>query len=280
MEVLYELIYNAVLYFFTNVIDSMINDVMFQISSLMKAALDILDNPLVQNGIKLSQAAAGSLLGVSLAVEGLRSYILYQHGEPGADTGRLFTRVILCIVVIAAIPWLPKFIYSLGNNLAMAVGSISSYEVEKGFNNITAMSAVGMPVMTLVMILAVLVLGFLILLQAAIRGVELGALSVVGPFMAIGLMRADEGVFAVWWRELVVLSMTQALQVLLIKGFLAQSINITSSGLGLFFAVAWLWVTFKTPSFLRQFAYHTGIGSAAGGMARMMLVRKMLTRGA
>lgn len=67
---------------------------------------------------------------------------------------------------------------------------------------------------------------------------------------------------------------------LLIKGFLAQGVNIASDEFGPYFTFAWLWVAFKAPSFLRQFVHHTGIGSAAGGVARMVLVRKVLTRGA
>jgi len=33
--------------------------------------------------------------------------------------------------------------------------------------------------------------------------------------------------------------------------------------------IAWLWVAFKTPSVLKQFAYHTGVGSLASGATRM-----------
>ncbi len=279
MEVIYNLITGAIVNFFAGIADSMINMAMLEVTNLMKVARDVLDNPLVRNAIGISQAAAGSLLAVAVTVECLRSYILYQHGEPGADTGRLLTRAALGAAAIAGMPWLAEFVYQLGNSLAGAIGVISSYEIEQGFEGVSLGSALDMPVTLVIMVLIVLVLWFLILVQAAIRGVELGALAVVGPVMAIGLLKNDEGVFATWWRELVVLSMTQALQVLLIKGFLAQGVNMASD-FGPYFAIAWLWVTFKAPSFLRQFAHHTGIGSATGGAIKMVLVRKMLTKGA
>jgi len=280
VDVIYNLISGAIVNFFAGIADYMINMAMIEITNLMKVAMDVLKNPLVRNAIVISQAVAGSLLAVAVAVECLRSYILYQHGEPGADIGRLLTRAALGTAAIAGMPWLAEFVYKLGNSLAGAVGTISSYEVKQGFEGISLNSALNMPAFLIIMVVIVLVLWFLILVQAAIRGVELGALAVVGPVMAVGLLRSDEGVFATWWRELVVLSMTQALQVLLIKGFLAQGVNLSSSGTGPLFAIAWLWVTFKAPSFLRQFAHHTGIGGAAGGAVKMVLVRKMLTRGA
>lgn len=280
MEVIYNLITEAIVNFFAGIADSLINMAMVEVTSLMKMAMKVLENPLVRNAVGISQVAAGSLLAVAVTVEALRSYILYQHGEPGADIGRFLTRAALCAAAIAGMPWLAEFVYKLGNSLAEAIGTISSYEVQQGFEGVSLISAASMPITLVIMVLIILVLWFLILVQAAIRGVELGALSVVGPVMAIGLLRSDEGVFATWWRELVVLSMTQALQVLLIKGFLAQGVNLASDGTGPYFAIAWLWVTFKTPSFLRQFAHHTGIGGAAGGAAKMVLVRKALTRGA
>ncbi|MTI85633.1 MAG: hypothetical protein FH756_17485 [Firmicutes bacterium] len=280
MEVIYNLITGAIVEFFAGIGDSMLDMAMIQVTKIMEMAMDILNNPLVQNAIQLSQIVAGSLLAVALAVECLRSYILYQHGEPTADIGRMLTRVFIAAAAVCSTPWLAKLVYQLGFSLANELGTISSYQVEEVFEGVSLGSAAGMPVTLVIMTLVVLVLWFLILIQSAIRGVELGAISVVGPVMSVGLLKSDEGVFATWWRELVILSMTQALQVLLIKGFLAQGVNMASSGTGPYFAIAWLWVTFKTPSFLRQFAYHTGIGSAAGGVTRMDLVRKMLTRGA
>jgi hypothetical protein len=208
MEVIYELISGAIVNFFAGISDSMISMVVIEVTKLFEMAMDILQNPLVRNAIVISQAAAGSLLAVAVSVECLRSYILYQHGEPAGDIGRLLTRAALCAAAIAGIPWLAKFVYQLGNSLAVALGSVSAYEVEQGFEGVKLSGAALMPITDVIMIIIVLVLWFIILVQAAIRGVELGALAVVGPVMAIGLLKNDEGVFATWWRELVILSMT------------------------------------------------------------------------
>jgi len=108
---------------------------------------------------------------------------------------------------------------------------------------------------------------------------------VSAPIMAVGLTRPDEGVWTVWWRELIVLSLSQAVQTFMIRGFLSTEVNMqfNSSVLSLLMLIGWLWVAFKTPSVLRQFAYHTGMGSAVGQAGQsagsMYIMRKMIMKG-
>ncbi|MGB9847281.1 MAG: conjugal transfer protein TrbL family protein, partial [Desulfotomaculales bacterium] len=122
------------------------------------------------------------------------------------------------------------------------------------------------------------------LIQMGIRSVEVAVLAAVGPIMAVGLTRADEGVAAVWWRELIVLSLSQAVQVFLIKGLLSTFMTLTFGAdiLKLFLLIGWLWVAFRTPTVLRQYAYHSGLGGAIGQTAQTAgtwyIMRRMFTK--
>lgn len=103
-------------------------------------------------------------------------------------------------------------------------------------------------------------------------------LCVAGPVMAVGLTQENEGLMGLWWRELLVLSVTQAAQVFLLKG--ALGMGITWSPL---LAVAFLWVAVRAPSVLRTMAYHTGVGTATGSAAQAagtaVIFRRLAARG-
>ncbi|MBO8129279.1 MAG: hypothetical protein H0Z39_08800 [Peptococcaceae bacterium] len=281
MDVIVQMIQNAVSGFITGIFENAVNTFVGFMGKEMQIALTVLDSPLVKNAVALAQVIGGSLLAVKLGVEALRAYVLWQGGDPGADAGGILRRAAIGAAAIGCIPWLTKQVYVFGNSLALQISQIPSQGSADSFFEALA-DAVHLPFTLVITFIIALVLWLIILVQTAIRGVELGALAVCGPIMAVGLTAVNEGLFALWWRELLVLSMTQALQTLLLKGFLAQTIN--PQGLvGPLLMIAWLWVAVKTPNFLRQFAYHTGIGGAIGGVAQTggtwLIVRKLMARG-
>nr|WP_156276696.1 conjugal transfer protein TrbL family protein [Moorella glycerini] len=251
----------------------------------MALALQILDSAYVQSAVHLAQAVAGSLLAVKVGAEALQAYILHTHGDPGADPGGLLKRTAVAAAIIGAGPWLVKTVYTWGNDLAQSVANLSAVNPNPVNFLDTLVSLGTTPTLILIADIAALGIWVLILIQTGIRAVEVAALAAVGPFMAVGLTRADEGVAAVWWRELVVLSGSQALQTFLVKGFLATIVTFTfnSDVLKLFLLIGWLWVAFKTPAVLRQFAYHTGLGGAMGQAGQtagtMYIMRRMFMRG-
>ena len=76
-----------------------------------------------------------------------------------------------------------------------------------------------------------------------------------------------------WWRELLVIASAQGVQLTLL--YLAASLLVAPApGLAAMGLAPWLfvgacWVAWRTPHILRQYAYHTGAGSAAGGVGNM-----------
>jgi len=281
------MIMNAVNNFFTNILDSLLSLFASFLGNEMALALKILNTPYVTNAIYLIKVVAGTLLGVKVAAEALKTYILYSSGDSSAQPLELLKRTAFAALMISAGPWAVTTVYEWGTELAKAVASLPSTQVANPTEGISTILQQLSSFSSAVIFIALtaVVIWILILIQTGIRAVEVAFLAVSAPIMAVGLTRADEGVWSVWWRELIVLSLSQAVQTFMIRGFLSTGVNMqfTQPVLNLLMLIGWLWVAFKTPAVLRQFAYHTGVGGAVGQTAQsagsMYIMRKMIMKG-
>jgi len=268
--------------FFSNILIRSINDFLVHVLNDVMAffaggiarehemALRILDQPFVVGAIQLAQVVAGSLLVLKIGVEILRNYILFSSGSSEVNPFKLVKRSMYAATMIAGGPWLARNVFGYGAYLAVSISQVPV--IAEGTNPLGAILAnpVSVGFGFLLVFIAMVVFWVLIYVQSIIRGVEVAFLSVAGPIMAVGLTGSDEGAWAVWWRELVVVSLSQAVQMLMLTGFFASlATGQVFNWYSMFVGVAWLWVAFKTPSVLKQFAYHTGAGSLASGATRM-----------
>lgn len=285
MGVLSDLVFKAV----TGLLDALINESVSALglilTAFMGASLTYLQSSWVQSTVHVSQAVAGSLLGLKVASEAARVYVLHQSGDPSADPGGLLRRAAIAAGVIAGAPWLVEYTYSFGTAVAVAIAGggvvIDPAMILDTLRNQPSLLAQALLFWPLLVILG-LVLMLIVAIQAAIRAVELGVLAVIGPFMAVGLTAETEGVWGGWWRSLVVLSMTQAVQVFLLMGA-GAALMAAPLGLNILMLIAVMWVAVKTPAALKEFAYHTGLGGAAGSAGQMvggaMLLRRFMPMG-
>lgn len=251
----------------------------------MSKALVILDSPFVAQTILTAQIIAGTLLGIKIAVDAIQTYIMHSHGE-ATDPGGLLIRAATSAAAISSVPWITKTVYSWGTEVAMAVANVQSVEAQ----NLSPFALLQNPaenpaVLMLIAGIIGLFIWALILVQTGIRAVELSFLAVAGPIMSVGLTSPDKGLFSVWWKELIVICLSQASQVFLIKGAMISLTMFSFEGLIQFlFFIGWLWVAYKSPSVLRQFAYSTGMGGAVGGATQqvgtLLIMRRMFTGGA
>ena len=129
-----------------------------------------------------------------------------------------------------------------------------------------------------------LILFLIVLVQAFVRAAELAVVAVSGSLMALGLTNDSSQLFQTWWRELLSLSLAQAVQIFLLKvAFYSLTLGTTVPILNLLFFTGFMWVTYKSPAVLKQFLYSSGVGSAAGGTAKqvgsMVIMRRMFMRG-
>lgn len=247
--------------------------------------MDITYMPFINVLITYGQAIAVSLLVLRLAWEAFQIVSLKADGAP-TDPGGLLKRTVFSVVAIFAGPFLVRQMIVVGNNLALMVANSgfgfnpANIDFATALENAMSLAGLGFTaVLTvgffpLIVVIVVLVFMILIALQALARTVEITLSAVLAPFLSLGIMSGG-GTFDVWWRETLVIAMSHPIQMLLlylsVAFLVAPGFGSTLAGVRPFFFIASLWVTFKTPQIVRNYAYSTGTRSAIGtaGQAAM-----------
>lgn len=261
---------------------------LMQVFASAGALRDLTTQPWAQTLIAASQGIASAVLALRVAWEALQIASLRAEGAP-TDPGGLLKRAVMSAAAIAAGPWVARQMIVAGNLLADAVGqagfsqSLQSLDLPSLFLN-----ALNIQRMTWATLLAIpgLILMILIFFQGLIRTIEITLAAIISPFAALGYMSGG-GMADVWWREVAVLSTAQAVQLLLLHmaaAFLVAPVGWENAGqisLGPFLFVATLWVTWRTPAILRNYAYSTGLTGAAGSVghaATYVALHRVLAR--
>lgn len=256
----------------------------------------LLNNPWAHGLVLLAQGVAVSVLGLRLAWEAFHQHVLREQGQT-TDLMGLVRNAGIAAFSIFAFPLLSVRLILFGNDLASAVVGVLGSQVgalgtgmARVLGSALAMgtiAAAGMGPLAFIVLGAMFaVIGFiavillvLIFLQAMIRTVEAFVAGVIGPILAVGWMSDGGGTAATWWRSLIVLCMSQAVQLMLL--YLSTAISL-APGLPIylrpFLFLATLWVTFRTPHMLQEYAYHSGLGSgaSAAGNAAVSIAARML----
>jgi hypothetical protein len=271
----------GIAYVFTGFFKDLISYFGSILANVMSLSQTVLTLDLVHNGIRYAQTLAFTLLVLKTMNEAFQTYILYQNGDPEADPSGLLVRTGQAVAIIAFMPDLVQYIFEFGSKVASDVAGLSVGQagVADWTVIIAAVVASGGLVLSIMMIiLAVLLL--IVAFQATIRGAELALISVIGPIMALNITSNNKNIWSAWFKQLIIICTSQALQIFMISGAMSLLTNNIISGGGIFLVLGWLWVAIKTPKYLEQFAYSTGFTGTAGGVAKqagsMALMRKMM----
>lgn len=235
---------------------------------------DLFGYPGVSNLIAGAQGIAAAILAVRVAWDAFQLATLRAEGAP-TDPGGLAKRTVMTAAAIAGGPWVAEQALYVGNDLAQVVahaglgGGLTQLSGHLGalLQTLQA-STMYMPILLLVGVVIVI----LCFLQAVVRTIEITLAAIVSPLMALGFMSGG-GTADVWWRELLVIASAQGVQLTLL--YLAASLlvapapGLASMGLAPWLFLGACWVAWRTPHILRQYAYHTGAGSAAGAAGNM-----------
>jgi hypothetical protein len=241
--------------------------------------------PWAANLIAGSQAVAGAVLAVRTAWEALMLATARTEGAP-TDPGALLKRVVVAAAAIAAGPWLATQAMVAGNLLADAVahaGLGTGLGTLPGNLWTLAATLQADRLWVPLLLLGGVVIVILCFIQSIVRTLEMTLAAILAPLMALGFLSGG-GTADVWFREVVVLAASQAVQLLLL--YVAAALLVAPAGpggllLGPFYFLGACWVAWRSPQLLRQFAYHTGAGSAAGsvaGSATTAAVTRLLTK--
>lgn len=253
------------------------------------ALRDLTHQPWAEALIAGAQGIASAVLALRVAWEAFQIVSLRTEGAP-TDPGGLLKRAVMSAVAIAAGPWVARQMIILSNLLADAVGSAGFSQSLAGMDLASLfMNAINIQRFQWAILLAIpgLILLILIFFQGLVRTIEITLAAIISPLAALGFMSGG-GMAEVWWREVVVLSASQAVQLLLLHVAAAMLVAPlpwqqlpTQISLGPFLFIAALWVTWRTPTILRNYAYSTGLTGAAGSVghaATYVALHRVLAR--
>lgn len=260
---------NAIAKFLSNFFNQMIIYFADTLANIMGTSLDVLQIPLVQNGIKYAQALAFSILVIKAMNEVFQTYILYQNGDPDADPNGLLVRTAQAVAVIATLPWIATQLFTFGTKVAHDVANLGTGQTGvTDWAHVTNLVVLSGGTVVVLFIIAIVICLLIVGIQATIRGAEIALMAVIGPIMALNITANNRSMWSAWFKQMVIICVSQALQIFMLSGVLSLLTNQSISSNGLFKVIGWLWVTIKSPKYIQQFAYSTGFTGAMGGTAK------------
>lgn len=125
-------------------------------------------------------------------------------------------------------------------------------------------------------VIAALVILTLVFIQTFVRAAYFALLSVIGAFIALNLTSDNISLFKMWFKEMLIVCISQGLQIFLIKAAFYSLTGATNFTIKIMMFLGWAWVTYKAPAFIKQFTYSSGVSSAAGSIGTNVLIRKLI----
>lgn len=257
--------------------------------------------PWVKNMRRDTTTAAVALLGVYAAYKAFHAYIMWNEGTADPDGSVLMKSILRTMIYIAVSGSLAIAVFNWGLALSAYLTGTTMLHAAQAFHglmgNILALpgALIGAQLAFDVAVLGGVVLLIIVSFQVAIRAAELVVYVVAAPLVALGQMNPDGGTWSAWWQNLVILSLSQAVQMLCFVGMVETTQVLTSpadiqwlhalvhhapitaplaiqgavlmTAVNIIFTVllmiGWLVVAVRGPHLLKQWAYHSGVG---GGM--------------
>ena len=249
-------------------------------SEFFSSPVAMLDHPLVQ---RLTQIAIGLGLGflpVAVAWIVLRETLARLDGSSTTPPESVIRRAMITGCAVTATSTVAGFLGTLaelGRELLQAFGlDLNLIEI---FFKMPLEPGVVALVITLMFAIGTVIL----CLQRIVIAAEFTILLVIGPLMALGLIREQGSTtWNIWLRELLSLLVTPVLQMLVLLIFVRNWANAAGfAEVGARFAsLGFLWVLWNTPRWARQMIYQAGAGGAviggAANVGRLVVMRQLI----
>lgn len=236
-------------------------------------SLTLATQPWVGQATAVAAMIAGSLLALGIAKQAVTDWILWNEGTASHDQPTFWKAAMRVGVYGGASTFLAlgtfRFGFQLAEALMVTPVAGTTHLLFAYVNGISSLAdAYAILLLALLIVISVLAV-LIVVLQMFIRAAELIIFVVAGPIVALGWLSPHGGVWTNWWKNLVVLSLSTAVQWLCLHGLIATvatSTLTTTAGVfvGVFEILGWAWVAITGPHLLKEFAYRTGMGSGGG----------------
>lgn len=281
-EPLQEMIIDSVNGVVITFLENLVNTLTGTMAKEIQLASFLLENQYFTTAVHYAQGIALTLLAVRIAYQAFQTYILYSTGEE-SHPAELLKSSMAAVAIITAIPWITKQTFVFAFSI---VDDIQGFSVIPPVTNIqdavaaavmTASGAMMLPIALL--FIGGMILWLIVLIQMAVRAVNVGILMVIGPFL--WAMKDELG--RTWFRSLLSQCLAMPVQMFMLRGALGSFASISDPVINTMLFVGFMWATVKFPAFLNQLVIQTGVSGAIGGTAQhvgsAVVIRRMLARG-
>lgn len=212
---------DAINNYISSIIDEALKMFTIFLAGISSTASQVLDMPIVKNGIILSQTVCLGILAVKVAYEAIMVYILRSSGEAEANPQQLLLGTVKAVAIISCVPWLVDWVFQWGTTLTADVAKLPGYAKVTSNNSFEATvklidATLSFPMFLAIAVVFSLILMVIIFVQSYLRAGELVITAAVGAFMALGLTNNSSS-FSEWLKELIALCVTQAAQMFLVQ---------------------------------------------------------------
>lgn len=270
---------NAVLITFLNNLVDIATGVMQKELELAKF---LIDSPYINQAVKYSVGLALTLLAVRIAFEAFQTYIAYSTGQEN-HPGELLKKAAGATALIVSVPWITKqilyFSFSIVDDIQgfQAVPDVSNLGQAIAGIVFTQTGLLAGPIV--IMFIFAIILWLIILIQMAVRAVNVAMLMIIGPWM--WAFKNELG--GTWLKAVFGQCFAIPIQIFMLRGAIGSFLAASTQGpLSGFLFVGFLWATIKFPAFLQQLVAQTGVGGAIGGTTQTVgtavFVRRLAAR--
>lgn len=264
---------NSFLFFTAKYVGDSINYSFVKIFVLDKSKLAEME--VVKRYFNWTKKLAWTLLSLFLVYQLIRTLALYIFNQDPTELQSLIQKVFFAAIMIGSIFWIVEELVELNrliiqgllntntNNLINMALLFGGKEV-----TLTQASEGAKYVITMSLILCfVMICGCAIFfIQMSIRYAEIAFMVIVGPIVAATILNKEFNFFPIWWRHLLSVIFTQAIQVLLIVILFNILYTLTAFNANhnipilqnFILGVGFVVLIIRTPHFLKQWMYSSG----------------------
>ncbi len=186
-------------------------------------------------------------------------YVLWLDGEPDIEPISLLTNFLRATVVALSSKtlygWIASSVSDFINDVLSALGNDLNYDWSIIINGVASLG-----IFTAILSLIFFICFFFLYIQFLQRGMEMLILKIALPIAAIGLLDSDKGVFGSYMKKFFQSAVTIIVQIFLCKLAIGLMINTH-----VFWGIAAMMLSLRTPKFIQEFMLVTG-GSGMGGI--------------
>jgi len=259
MEVIIVLLISALLTLALSYVDTMLQSIVPICLNAESYMTTYLGNGGFQNAFNLIFNFGVSLIVLKFLKKGFDIYVAWQDGDADADPVGLLTNFFRAMVVAIGFPtlyqYLADIVSDLTNKLLIAIGMDMNQSFATYHSSLTSLN-----VFTAIVSLVFFICFFFLYIQFLTRGLEILILRIGMPIACVGLIDSDKGVFGSYIKKFFQSTLTVVVQLALAK--LSVGLFLNSH---IFWGIAAITLSLKTPKFLQEFMLVSGGGG--GGIS-------------